>query len=127
VGKTALFDLEGDWVFASYLVRIALDQRRADPEWLNYYLNWSPTQARLKALASRGVSQSNISASKLRTLMVPLPPLAEQRMGASYLREVDRKILVDERRLLALDCPFHALLAVLMTGRRRAPALDRHQ
>jgi type I restriction enzyme S subunit len=47
VGKTAIFDLDGDFVFASYLIRIVPDLTRLLPEYLNYYLNWDHTQRRL--------------------------------------------------------------------------------
>jgi type I restriction enzyme S subunit len=66
VGKASLFTPEGDFVFASYLIRVTTDKKRLKPEFLNYYLNWNETQRRLKMLATRGVSQSNISATKLR-------------------------------------------------------------
>ena len=31
VGKAGVFDLEGDWIYASYLLRIRLDPTKADP------------------------------------------------------------------------------------------------
>jgi len=121
VGKTALFDLLGDYVFASYLVRLAVDRESLDPAWINQYLNWTPTQARLKGLASRGVSQSNISASKLRTLPIPLPPLAEQEATTRKLCALDRKLEVDKRRLRSLDETLKTTLHNLMTGAMRVP------
>ncbi len=121
VGKTALFDLLGDYVFASYLVRLTVDRESVDPAWINQYLNWTPTQIRLKGLASRGVSQSNISASKLRTLPIPLPPLAEQEATTRRLCALDRKLEVDKRRLRSLDETLRTTLHNLMTGAMRVP------
>ena len=66
VGRTAIFDLEGDFVFASYLIRLRTDCTRLRPSFLNHYLNWDQTQVRLKSIATRAVSQSNISATRLR-------------------------------------------------------------
>src|SRR5215207_2208157 len=34
VGKTALFDLDGEFVFASYLVRFQLDESKIDPSYI---------------------------------------------------------------------------------------------
>ncbi|MCY8209712.1 restriction endonuclease subunit S, partial [Bacillus subtilis] len=38
VGKTGLFNLEGDYCFASYLIRIKVDKEKAVPEYVNYML-----------------------------------------------------------------------------------------
>jgi uncharacterized membrane protein HdeD (DUF308 family) len=39
VGKVGILDLEGDYVFASYLVRLRADENQILPDFLNYYLN----------------------------------------------------------------------------------------
>lgn len=123
VGKTALFDLPGDYVFASYLIRVVPNESRLDPRFLNYYLNAEATQARLKSLASRGVSQSNINATKLRGFQVPLPPLPEQREIVRTLRAVDKKLQTEEARKQSLDALFKTLLHYLMTGKVRVKDL----
>ena len=58
VGKTAIFDQTSPYVFASYLVRVVPNIVRLQPEFLNYGLNYERTQARLKKMATRGVSRS---------------------------------------------------------------------
>ena len=121
VGKAALFDLEGDYVFASYLIRLKVNTKYIEPYFLNYLLNWESTQNRLKGLASRGVSQSNISATKLKGFEIPLPPFPEQKQIVHILRSVDEKIETEKKRLEALDKVFKALLNDLMTAKRRLP------
>ncbi len=37
VGKVSLFELQGDFVFASYLVRLAVDRNQLSPFYLNSY------------------------------------------------------------------------------------------
>ena len=61
VGRTAIFNLAGDYVFASYLIRLITNSEKLYPEFLNLYLNADETQNRLKSIATRGVSQSNKS------------------------------------------------------------------
>jgi len=124
VGKTALFDLPGDYIFASYLIRVTVDMSRAIPGYLNYYLNTESTQARLKQLATRAVSQSNINATKLRGFTVPLALLSTQKEIASILSKVDRKLDVEKARRQALDALFQTLLHNLMTGKVRVDDLD---
>jgi type I restriction enzyme S subunit len=119
VGKTSIFDLDGDYIFASYLVRVVADRDRLLPEYLNYYLNTQRTQSRLKQLATRGVSQSNINATKLKGFEIHLPPLLEQREIARILTTVDAKIAAEEARRDALDDLFHTLLHHLMTAKVR--------
>lgn len=107
VGRTALFRGNKPAVFASYLIRLRVDRSKVDPIFLNFLLNWSSTQNELKALASRGVSQSNISASKLKDLTVLLPPLEEQRVIGALLwkiqdlREVQRAITLTRKEMKA--------------------------
>ena len=107
VGKTGLFALPGDFVFASYLIRVRPCPDRIDPAFLNFYLNAQNTQARLKLLASRGVSQSNINATKLKAFPVPVPRLSEQKAIAGILRTVQearastQKVIEATRQLKA--------------------------
>src|SRR5436190_20161176 len=39
VGKCEVFDEDGDWVFASYLMRLRVDSKRAVPEFVTAFLN----------------------------------------------------------------------------------------
>jgi len=123
VGKTSLFDLEGEFVFASYLIRVILNVDRLDPRFANYYLNTRWAQTGLKHLATRAVGQSNINATKLRGFMIPLPTREEQSTIATMLTTVDEKIRNEEARKRALESLFHSLLRDLMTGRVRVHEL----
>jgi len=124
VGRTAIFRSQRDAVFASYLIRLALDQTQLHPEFVNYYFNQPSVQADLKRLASRGVSQSNISASKLKEYLIPKMSLAEQREIVGILQTIDRKISVHERKRGALGDLFQTLLHQLMTAQIRVHRLD---
>ena len=119
VGKTSIFTLEGNFVFASYLIRLIINPKTINPYFLNFYLNWDATQVRLKSLASRGVSQANISATRLKTLNIPLPPLPEQQEIAHILSTADKKIEVEEKRKTTLNGLFKTMLHKLMTGEIR--------
>lgn len=117
VGKTGLFEAEGDYVFASYLVRVSVNADSAVPAFINEYLNSSTTQRRLKMMASRAVSQSNISASKLKGFTIPLPSLDEQEEISKVLRACNNKVTALEQETARLDELFRAMLEELMTGR----------
>ncbi|PYI68620.1 MAG: hypothetical protein DMF07_00915 [Verrucomicrobia bacterium] len=79
VGRTGIFSLDGEYVFASYLIRLSIRRDIAEPEYVNAYMNTREFQTSVKSLASRAVGQSNISASSLAGYEIPLPPLDEQR------------------------------------------------
>ena len=119
VGKTALFGLDGKYVFASYLIRMAVDRSNTEPRFLSFLLNYAPVQQRLKSIATRGVSQANISASKLKIFEIPLPPFGEQREISRILQTVDRTIQAEETRKRALEDLFRSLLHHLMTAKMR--------
>lgn len=120
VGKTALFDLSGTFLFASYLIRVVPLAEKLLPGFLSAYLNSVRTQQRLRMLASRGVSQSNISASKLTGFLIPLPSLDEQRAIADTLAACDTHIAALEREIALHEELFRALLEELMSGRLSA-------
>jgi type I restriction enzyme S subunit len=124
VGRTAIFDLDSDCVFASYLIRLRVDDDRLNPFFLNHYFNSDITQNRLKSIATRAVSQSNISATRLKGFFVPLPSLEEQGEIVSYLDVLDSKVAQHEQRASNLKDLFRTLLHQLMTAQVRVNDLD---
>jgi type I restriction enzyme S subunit len=124
VGRTAIFDLDGDFAFASYLIRLRTDAKRLRPHFLNHYFNADETQVRLKSIATRAVSQSNISATRLRGFPIPVPNPAEQDEIVEKIDSIDRKFLLHRRKHAALSALFRTLLHELMTARIRVHDLD---
>jgi type I restriction enzyme S subunit len=124
VGRTSIFRSDREAVFASYLIRLTLDQSEFHPEFVNYYFNQPSVQADLKRLASRGVSQSNISASKLKEYPIPKTSLHEQSEVTAILQTIDRKISAHERKRSTLQELFKTMLHQLMTGEIRVADLD---
>ena len=97
VGKLGIFELDGDYVFASYLIRLVAKKDVILPKYLNYYLNSKEGQRRILAFATAGVSQTNINASNLQKILVPVPPIPEQEQIIFRLMQIDRsrKAVVD--------------------------------
>lgn len=124
VGRTSIFDIEGNFVFASYLIRLRTDAARLRPYFLNHYFNWDETQIRLKSIATRAVSQSNISATRLRGFPVPVPSPEEQDEMVTNVDYLDRKLAVHRRKHAALTDLFRTLLHQLMTAQIRVRDLD---
>lgn len=79
VGRTGVYELEGDHVFASYLVRIKTVPEKLEPKFLTLYLNSDFGRRQVLAYATKAVSQANVNASNLLRVRVPLPPLDVQK------------------------------------------------
>lgn len=124
VGRTAIFQLEDNYVFASYLIRLKTDRTKLLPRFLNTYFNTDETQLRLKSIATRGVSQSNISATRLIGFTIPLPPISEQYEIVEISERFDRKIKFHQSKKYSLTNLFKTLLHELMTGQRRVNEID---
>ena len=93
VGKTAIFDLDSkDFTFASYLIRVEINDEIASKEYVNYLFNSSILQYQ-KDLVSRQVTgQANINAQEMQTFLFPLPPLPVQQEIANHVSDVKDRI-----------------------------------
>lgn len=86
VGKCAVFDLEGEYGFASYIIRLRLDQTQADPRLIAAYINSPIGRAYMFAEKKQMTGQANVNATTLKKLPIPLPDLRSQR---SIVAELD--------------------------------------
>lgn len=118
VGRTGLFLLSGDYVFASYLIRLKPKKETVEPQFLTFYMIFSNDKIR-QQLATRAVHQANINATNLQNFNIPLPPLPEQHRIAEILGTVDRKLELERARKGKLERLKGGLMADLLTGRKR--------
>ncbi len=78
VGRTGIFDLDGEYCFASYLIRLTISDELANPYYVNAFMNTKGFQAGIKQYASRAIGQANINAKSLAAYRIPLPPSKTQ-------------------------------------------------
>jgi type I restriction enzyme S subunit len=105
VGKTSIFNLEDNYVFASYLIRLKTNSKLLLGEFLNYFLNSNPGQRAIKSKARRAVSQANVNARELESIKIPLPPLETQQKiveKLSAVQEYKKKLLERKQKLQEL-------------------------
>ena len=124
VGRTAVHDIKGDFVFASYLIRLRTKKEKLNPFFLNIHFNRDETQAHLKSIATRAVSQSNISASRLKGFAVPLPRIEEQAEIVTQAEALEAKLMTHRRKHESLQDLFRTLLHELMTAKIRVNGMS---
>ena len=99
VGRTGVYDLAGDFVFASYLVRLKTKTDLLLPEYLSSFLRAPIGRRQVMSFATRGVSQSNVNASNLKRILIPVPPIKYQRDVVDALRGLGRARAESKSRL----------------------------
>jgi len=115
VGKTGIYELKGDHVFASYLVRLQTNDK-ADPYYLNHYMNSAEAQNRMMDFATKGVSQANINANSIQQVKLPLPPLEEQKEIVERIQSIDSQIKVNQQYKSQLQRLKQGLMSDLLSG-----------
>jgi len=93
VGRTGVFLLDGDYIFASYLLRISVDSKKVKPLFLNTLMNSSWFQTDIKRYATKAVGQANINATSLSNFEIPLPPLDEQERIVELFQSIEQAIV----------------------------------
>lgn len=91
VGKCAVFREEGRWVFASYLIRLRLDESRALPEFVSSFLNTQAGRIQIDRISRQIIGMSNINAEEIRKLIIPLPQSIEKQYALVSELERGRK------------------------------------
>lgn len=98
VGKISLFDLEGNYMSASYIVAYRPNLNVLNPIFINNLLNTVFFQEKIKTIATKGVSQANINPTSFKEIIkIPLPPLKEQEKIAEILTTWDDAIVKQEQ------------------------------
>ncbi len=95
VGKTSIFSGHvkyGQIIYASYLIRVRVDQEKIVPEYLNYWMN-SPEAAILKnKLKNQQVGQANINGTKLKNMEFPFADDLE--IQKQIVQEIETRLSV---------------------------------
>lgn len=109
VGKTAVVQDTRPMAFASYLIRMSTNPRLVAPEFLGHWLNswWGRQWAR--QVRTDGVGQSNINATKLASMPIPLPTIVEQREIAARIDQLLHLANTIEQRVMATSAIADAL------------------
>lgn len=120
VGKTAYWNIEGDFTLSNHMTIIRVLKREiVNPVFLSSYLHKNWTDKVYLRIRRRYVNQASVTLTVLKELSIPLPPLAVQQRIAEILQTVDEKIQAEEKKKQALDNLFNSMLHMLMSGKLR--------
>lgn len=83
-------------------------------EFLFFFLTFSYEKIRL---LGHGANQKNLNSALIRSIIIPMPSLPEQKEIATLLTSNDKKLSALQRECEALDELFRAMLEEFMTGK----------
>lgn len=126
VGKSYLYNpLDGNLVYAGFLIRVRVDKAKLDPRFLAYFMkthsywNWVTT-------VSMRSGQPGINGNEYAGLPVPIPPsLAEQQNIADVLSEIDDQVTVLNKLITKRHDLKNGAMQELLTGEKRLPGFSR--
>ena len=111
VGKCAVFELVGQWAFASYLIRLRLDVSRADPHYVAAFINSSLGRSYMFSNRKQMTGQANINTATLRGVPLPLPALEQQQRFVARLHALEGQLTRIRHISRAVSVEFEALIA----------------
>ena len=120
VGKTAIYNYEIPAIYAGYLIRVRTI--KLNPDFINFVMNSTYYRNWCYDVKTDAVNQSNINAQKLSQLMIPIPPLQEQRLIVAEIKKwiriitliennkIDLKKIINQTKQKVLDLAIHGKL-----------------
>lgn len=109
VGRCAVFDggeQEPAYGFASYLIRVRVDQTKVLPRYLAYFLNSTKGRSEIDSRRRTSAGQFNINSENLRSISFPVPTIAVQERLLEQMeqREAQANQLVSELKAARAEC-----------------------
>lgn len=78
VGKSAVFNLDGDYTYASYVIRYRFDTTKVLPEYVNILFMLPIVRIQIDTLSRQTAGQCNINSDEIGAIRIPVPSITEQ-------------------------------------------------
>lgn len=89
-GRCALYDIDEGHCYASYLIKITVDQKKFDSEYLVRYLQTKAVRRFFRRHATSTAGNYNINTDAIKAVPVPLIGLQEQKQIVSKLKVYEK-------------------------------------
>lgn len=124
VGKSAIFDAEGEFTFSSFILRFRANDE-VIPEFLFHYLIWLKSNGYFAQNRQQSSVNKVFNASAAARIPIPVPVVKVQQDICERIAGIDKKLRAEKRSHQAIDVLFQSLLHRLMTGAIRVPDAER--
>jgi type I restriction enzyme S subunit len=120
VGRTSVWEgqLE-ECAYQNHLHRLRPKENNIVNYFFSYWMEYAICLRGLYVNSANRTTIPNLSAQRLKSFLIPLPPLEEQQKIAQILQSIDQRIEKEEKYKNALQNLFKSLLHNLMTGKIR--------
>lgn len=115
VGKTAIFDLDGDFTFSSFILRFR-PGNKIQSRYLFYYLQTLKARGFFVRNRQQSSVNSVFNASVAAKIPIALPPLSEQEEITNVLAQCDKTLTLLHQELTLSNELFAALIESLDEG-----------
>lgn len=88
VGKTSVWQHGDGYTFAGYLIRLRMRRSVATGAYVAAAMNMSSIKRVLFAMAKPSINMANISGTDLDRLLIPVPPIKQQREYDALMRRI---------------------------------------
>lgn len=116
VGKCAVFHAQGEFIFASYLIRVRAVPEEANADYLAYVINSPIGRQQINSLSRQIIGQANVNSVELRGLQIPLPPLAVQEKIMERVAQGRAEIACEQESAERLSKEINAEVEALILG-----------
>jgi len=120
VGKTAIVREDHPYAFSNHITRLRVNRQLVQPEWLAICLRVLWHSGFFARNCRRWIGQSGFSATMLRDVEIPLPPLEEQQRILAHLEGCQARIRqlsrLQEETQAHLDALIPAVLGKAFRG-----------
>jgi len=91
VGKSAVFEKNEKFAFASYIIRLRVDEKKINPHFLVNFLNSSIGRSYIESVYVKTAGQANINSEHLKSMPILLPEITKQVSIITELAELQFK------------------------------------
>lgn len=88
VGKSAIFNLDGEYTYASYVIRYRFDTSLVLPEYVNIMFMLPLVRKQIDAVSRQTAGQCNINSDEIGAIRIPVPSLSKQQELINYYNSI---------------------------------------